>query len=365
METFNVIETNARENQYAFRFVSSNQLVYLTQQQIDLIPYLSVLLAHKDDFLSIENENGEYLLNDPIEYHSFLAILHSITLNNPYILLEQLPESVNILETLRLFDYLGLQSFPLPFLKDTNLIQSNPDQNEHKKQRVTYSKLTLSETRQTAAQFVIGLAENQYQLDDLNTSENIFNLINIILSHATVFSSSFRCHTLTITRKCCYSFFSKDEKRQLRVTHRITQNRKSNLSTYLSDDNQSLPEYFENSFTWKQVPLPIEEDSTDRVRSNSTDMFYVDFPDSFSPFNNNISLYAYTLPILCWRYWPLNPIIQIRSDADTQVSSEQVKQVRKEEEAQSARSGYFNTMPKRPKVDKFKHRCGPKAQKYR
>lgn len=24
---------------------------------------------------------------------------------------------------------------------------------------------------------------------------------------------------------------------------------------------------------------------------------------------------------------------------------------------------HFNTMPKRPKVDKFKHRCGPKAQK--
>jgi len=34
-------------------------------------------------------------------------------------------------------------------------------------------------------------------------------------------------------------------------------------------------------------------------------------------------------------------------------------------EAKSARSGHFNTLPKRPKVDKFKHRCGPKAQKHR
>jgi hypothetical protein len=34
-------------------------------------------------------------------------------------------------------------------------------------------------------------------------------------------------------------------------------------------------------------------------------------------------------------------------------------------EAKSARSGHFNTLPKRPLVDKFKHRCGPKAQKHR
>ena len=41
------------------------------------------------------------------------------------------------------------------------------------------------------------------------------------------------------------------------------------------------------------------------------------------------------------------------------------KQELKKMEAQSARSGRFNTLPKRLKIDKFKHRCGPKAQKYR
>ncbi len=34
-------------------------------------------------------------------------------------------------------------------------------------------------------------------------------------------------------------------------------------------------------------------------------------------------------------------------------------------EGQSARSGRFNTLPKRPKIDKVKNRPGPKAQKYR
>ncbi|UJR24558.1 hypothetical protein I4U23_005933 [Adineta vaga] len=33
-------------------------------------------------------------------------------------------------------------------------------------------------------------------------------------------------------------------------------------------------------------------------------------------------------------------------------------------EAKSARSGRFNTLPKRPHVDKFKHRSGPNAQKH-
>ena len=44
---------------------------------------------------------------------------------------------------------------------------------------------------------------------------------------------------------------------------------------------------------------------------------------------------------------------------------DELKCNRKLEEAQSARSGRFNTLPKRPKIDKFKHRSGPKAQKYR
>jgi hypothetical protein len=34
-------------------------------------------------------------------------------------------------------------------------------------------------------------------------------------------------------------------------------------------------------------------------------------------------------------------------------------------EAESARAGHLNTLPKRPNVDKFKHRSGAKAQKPR
>jgi hypothetical protein len=50
---------------------------------------------------------------------------------------------------------------------------------------------------------------------------------------------------------------------------------------------------------------------------------------------------------------------------DEDLSIYQTKRIFKQIEARSARSGHFNTLPKRPKIDKFKHRCGPKAQKYR
>jgi hypothetical protein len=43
----------------------------------------------------------------------------------------------------------------------------------------------------------------------------------------------------------------------------------------------------------------------------------------------------------------------------------EVNQNRKNKRTQSAPSGCFNILPKRPNFDNFKHRSGPKGQKYR
>ena len=380
MEASNAIGSNIEE-QYTFRFVSSNQLIHLTQEQVDRIPYLSVLLAHKNDFLSIENENGEYVLKPPLEYYSLTSILRSITSNNPYELFDKLPENVNILNTLKLFDYLGLQSFPLPFLKDTNLIRSNPDQNKNdnenknEKQRVKYCKVTLSEARQIAAQFVIGLAKNEYQLDDTNTTNNIFKLINIIFSHSDVFCSTFRCHTFNIARKCCYPFFSKDQRRWLQNTRRNTQHRRRTSSKYLSNSNKPLPAHFENAFTWKSVPAPIEDDQTDWFSASFIERSY--FPISYTSSLLYPRIWLYRIrqriklvPSGWYRFLYPNSLFSLipgrtQIDADITRLIEEQKRDRRKEQAQSARSGRFNTIPKRPKIDKFQHRRGPKAQKYR
>ena len=70
-ETFEIIDSN-KGTIYKFRFGTSNDFVHLTQQQVDRIPYLAALVAHKDDFLSTRNENGEYVLNSPIK-NTFLT----------------------------------------------------------------------------------------------------------------------------------------------------------------------------------------------------------------------------------------------------------------------------------------------------
>ena len=56
---------------------------------------------------------------------------------------------------------------------------------------------------------------------------------------------------------------------------------------------------------------------------------------------------------------------EIRGPDGGVISIEELKQDQKKQEAASARSGSFNTLPKRPTVDKFKHRSAPKAQKHR
>ena len=52
----------------------------------------------------------------------------------------------------------------------------------------------------------------------------------------------------------------------------------------------------------------------------------------------------------------------IQSYEHRQRSLERLKQDENKKEGQLARKGYFDTIPKRPSVDKFKHQYGPKAQ---
>jgi len=119
-EAIDIIDSNTIV-MYTFRFGSSDKLVHLTQQQLDSIPYLAALVAHKNDMSSIQNENGEYVLNSPIHYQWFMPILHSITSKNPYTLFNELTEDNNVLDTLQLFDYLCIKSFPLPLTRGENL----------------------------------------------------------------------------------------------------------------------------------------------------------------------------------------------------------------------------------------------------
>jgi hypothetical protein len=193
---------------YTFHFSASNQRLQLTQKQIDRIPYLSALVTHKDDFLSTQNSNGEYLLNPPIHYVWLMAILYSITSEQAYSLFNELPEDDDILCTLQLFDYVGVNSFDPPLLQETYLILSSPT-NSNEEKYIRYHRANVLEARNTAAEFVIAISNNVYNLLDKDTVNKIFSLILTILSNADVFSSRFRHHTLTLVKQSYWGFFSK------------------------------------------------------------------------------------------------------------------------------------------------------------
>jgi hypothetical protein len=259
---------------YAFHFGTSDKLVHLNQQQLDRIPYLSILVARKDDFKSMQNKTGEYVLNYPIEYTSFIPILRSIIPKQPYTLINEISEDDNVLDTLQLFDYLCISSFRLPLLKYEDLVLSNPINTDNNKRRVKYREAIISEARQTAAEFIIALSKNEYNLCDSHTVEQVFSLIKVILYNPSVFSSRFRHHTLTVAKECCYYFFSKKQQRLLPTTHQIAQQSKNDSFIYLYDDGKSVPVNFNNTFGWKGVYTPSGENFFPSLYEITTSIYY-------------------------------------------------------------------------------------------
>ncbi|CAF4154809.1 unnamed protein product, partial [Rotaria sordida] len=148
-ETSEIGQTN-EEVTYSFRFGPSNKLIRLTQQQLDATPYLSALVAHKDDFLSSQNESGEYVLSSRIRYTWFIAILRSITTEHPSVLFTELSQDVNVLGMLRLHDYLCVNPLSVPLLKDVHLARSNSINTENANECAEYRRASPLEARDTA-----------------------------------------------------------------------------------------------------------------------------------------------------------------------------------------------------------------------
>ncbi|CAF1565093.1 unnamed protein product [Didymodactylos carnosus] len=372
---------------YGFRFGTSDKVVHLTQQQLNRIPYLFTLVTHKDDLSVSQNENGEYLLSHPIEYTWFMSIFRSITSEQPYTLFNEVAEDDNILDTLQLFDYLGIDLFPPPLLKHTSLVLSNPIKTDNGEKCVVYHKANISEARQTAAEFIIALGKNEYNLHDSCMGDKIFSLIRIILSNATVFNSRFRYHTLIVAKEFCYTFFSNKQQRLLPTTQQIVQHRKIDSFIYLYDDDKQLPDNFCNTFAWRGTYVPKEDYYRTDCLSSSSNIAY------FSSLAGRTVTSHYTIIICAPRkagkstilneLLGLSPLHKYDEDNDyfhhiyvvddslsptsysEDLSIHQNEQNQKNTEVRSARSRRFNTLPKRSKVDRFKHRFGPKVQKYR
>jgi hypothetical protein len=368
-----------KEMIYKFVFRTTNERLCLTQEQLNHIPYLSTLLQRQDDFLSIRNKNGEYMLSPPLYSKWFMPIFRSINSQQPYLLFDELSEDENVLDVLQLFDYLGIDGFDSPLLKEEKLILSNSVDDHHIEQnrRVEYHRASLSEARNTAAQFIMSISKNEYDLKDPDTAESIFNLIMVILSNESVFSYRFRSHTLTIVKEYCQSIFSKGQRHQLPTHQDLLQNSSIDPLMYLYDNEQSLPENFQNAFAWKGAYTLTQTNDDTMVNSHFNIIIFGKAGVGKSTLINYFRNYSYM------NYYERNMNeCSIRSPwnidsndilfdcVDHQVSSiDRKKPVKKQylSESESARSGRLNTLPKQRNIDthKFKHRSGPKTQKHR
>ncbi|CAF4065985.1 unnamed protein product [Rotaria sp. Silwood1] len=367
----------ASETVYTFRFGTSKKIIQLSQQQLNHFPYLTALVAHTDDFSTAKNNNDEYVLKYPIRYCWFMAIYRSIITEQPSALFTELSQEANVFGMLQLYDYLCINPLPVPLLKEKKLARSNSINTNNENKYIKYRRANLSEARNMATQFIIAISKNEYNLSDLETINNIFSLIMIIFSNSNVFHSRFHHHTLTIVKKYCFSLFSDAQQHQLLAIQQITQNDSLYSLTYLNDDDQPLPESFKNAFAWKGTYVSKEEDETvllpnyrsiiliGRTRTGKSSLInclrgWIEQPLSVS---NNDNIWS---PVSLSSINVRHPIhINLSHEKQAVYMNEFKQNQRKNEEAQSARAGRFNTLPKRPAIDKFKHRSGPKAQKHR
>jgi hypothetical protein len=292
------IDDTNEETKYTFRFGNTNKVIHLTEEQLNCIPYLSLLVTHNNDFSSIQNEDGEYVLDSRIRYNWFMPIFQSAMTGHPSALFTELPREAYVWGMLQLYDYLCVNPIPVPLLKDQNLVRTNSDNIDEKKFSVEYSRANNRlEVRDTAAQFIIGLSKNEYNFDEVDTLQSIFTLIMMVLSNPNIFGVRLCHHMLIVTKKLCFSLFSSTQQRELQKAERSIQNIKNHSLIYLRDGHDKLSKHFENVFAWKGIHVPIKEDnsadrqSTSNQKStNSRSRFQYNFWGDIYPSLQNFDL---------------------------------------------------------------------------
>ncbi|CAF0727559.1 unnamed protein product [Adineta steineri] len=382
--------SKTNETSYRFRFGTTKKTIQITQQQLNHFPYLFALVSHTDDFSVNKNDDDEYILEYPICYNWFMVIFQSIIKEQPSALFTELTHEANVLRMLELYDYLCIDPLPLPLLKNQKLVLTNPIDVDGTNKHIEWCQADICEVRNIAIQFIIGISKNAYNLNDFGTINSIFTLLMAIFSNPNIFHSRFRYHTLKIIKKYCFSLFSDNQQKQLPTTQQIIQNINIDFIKYLDNKDQSLPPNFNNTFAWKGIYVSKDKVDTDLqsiggiyrfkryfdLEDSVENNFYLDRELSYVRTSLDRSAYFMDLQAITdciSALYNAEPFVDIESlQYDLQQAQEQVQaqeqaqaQERKKNEAQSARSRRFNTLPKWPKFDKFKHRSGPKAQKYR
>ncbi|CAF1072111.1 unnamed protein product [Adineta steineri] len=302
---------------YKFGFDNCDKIVQLSEEEIHRIPYLLTLISHKDDFLSIKNDKNEYILHHPICYNLLIPILNSINNENSF-------------DVLQLFNYLCLnQSI---YLNDQNRFFTY------------YREKNLCEVRNNAAQLVLSLTKNAYDLNDLQTIEYIFLVITIIFSRKSIFNLQFCYHTYKILEKCVFPLFFK--KHPIYLLNDIKEDCRIDSNICFYNDNQGYYEVKMSDNQIKQRCILIVA----RGRGKS-ELLRELFGDPRKKYSTNTYNRSQNIKE--------TELLSKESTSLTMNSNLYLN------ESQSARLGYYNTRPKQAQIDKFKHKYKTKVNKYR
>ena len=340
------MDTEDKRRIYRFRFGSTKKTVDLNEEEVQLIPYLSRLVTYDDILQSCQNENGEYVLNSSIRLNYFQAIFNFLKMKNYSILFDELSEEANVLGMLKLYDFLNIDPVPVPFLKNSHLLRSNSNETENNEELIKYHRATLKETLATAVQFVISLNNNEYNIHDSETLQTIFFLLMDILSNPNVFGIRICHHTFTVTENCCYSLFDMHKRHQLDKALRSAQR-------YRTVEN--LPKHFDNAFTWKGV-LTFEDEQQEKFLFETDS--WLDYHMNHTVLLIGLTGIGRSRPM--YDHFSLMQLVEHLEHDRTLLPIE----IDTTSQAKLARSGHFNTLPKRPKIDKFKYQYPRKIRKY-
>jgi hypothetical protein len=109
-------------------------------------------------------------------------------------------------------------------------------------------------------------------------------------------------------KKYCFSLFSYKGQRQLNNVQEYIQNIKAKSFKYLCNDDQELPENFQNACAWKHFFVAIEENDNPYRGLNFDKKFihYETIPELnfdewlYLPLADNF-FFPYTWPVFDWR----------------------------------------------------------------
>jgi hypothetical protein len=172
---------------------------------------------------------------------------------------------------LDLYDFLCVNPIQVPLLKGQNLLRTKSDDIDTKKFRLEYSPVTsLMEIRDIAAQFIIGISKNEYDLKDSDTLNNVFSLIMTILSNPIIFDMGLCDHMLTMIKYSYFPLFSSTQQHQLEKADQSIESITTCSLERLCADGKLLLRDFPDAFVWKSKYIIIE----DNHNTHGSDRYY-------------------------------------------------------------------------------------------